>query len=208
MTADTVLLVRHGETEWNREGRMQGWGPTPLNDRGREQARRVGNSLAAEYDIDRIVASDSFRTRETTELIRNAGIDAEPTFDSGWRERGLGIYQGFLRSELNKRFPAFAYDAGALSLEKKPEGGESVAEVYERVGDAWDQLLDSLDGETVLVVTHGGPIRLVLARLYELDALTAIRKFAITNCSLTEIQPESEAVVRENEQLFEPVPPR
>ena len=127
MTPERILLVRHGETDWNREGRLQGWGPTPLNDRGREQARRVGEALATEYDIDRIVASDSFRTRETTEHIRDAGIEPEPTFDPAWRERGLGVYQGFTRAELNDRFPAFAMDAGALSLQEEPEGGETVA---------------------------------------------------------------------------------
>jgi probable phosphoglycerate mutase len=206
VTPERILLVRHGETDWNREGRLQGWGPTPLNDRGREQARRVGEALATEYDIDRIVASDSFRTRETTEHIRDAGIEPEPTFDPGWRERGLGVYQGFTREELNDRFPAFAMDAGALSLQEEPEGGETVAGVYERVVDAWDDLTRTADGETVLVVTHGGPIRVVLSHLNGADILTAIREYDVGNCGLTEIADLE--VVRQSERVFDPVPSR
>ena len=206
MTGNRILLVRHGETDWNREGRLQGWGPTPLNDRGREQARRVGEALATEYDVDRIVASDSFRTRETTEHIRDAGIEPEPTFDPGWRERGLGVYQGFTREELNDRFPAFAMDAGALSLQEEPEGGETVAGVYERVVDAWADLNGTADEETVLVVTHGGPIRVVLSHLNGADILTAIREFDVGNCGVTEVV--DGRIVRQSERVFDPVPPR
>lgn len=185
---------------------MQGWGPTRINERGREQARRLGERLVEQYDIDRIVASDSCRTRETTARIRNAGVSAEPTFEFGWRERGLGIYQGFTAAELNERFPAFSVHSGSVALEKRPEGGESLADVFERVRNAWTDLCDRLDGETVLVVTHGGPIRVVLATLRGEDILTAIEKYAITNCSLTEIRPTG-VVVRENERLFDRVPP-
>jgi len=203
--ATTVLLVRHGETDWNREGRLQGWAPTGLNDRGHEQARRVGAHLADEYDIDSIVASDLCRTRETTAGIKNSDIDAEVTFDSAWRERGLGVYQGFTRAELIDRFPAFALRNGAVSLEERPEGGESYADMYDRIEQAWTDLLDGADGETVLVVTHGGPITIVLAVLNGEDILTAVQRYGISNCGLTEIEPGSEVVHRQDDLLFEPV---
>jgi len=203
--ATTVLLVRHGETDWNRESRMQGWAPTGLNDRGHEQARRAGESIAAEYDVDRIVASDLCRTRETTAGIREAGVDAEVRFDRGWRERALGVYQGFTRTELTDRFPAFAFSNGALTLEEQPEGGESFGEMYGRVEEAWEQLLaDTIDGETVLVVTHGGPITIVLAVLNGDDLMTAVQTYGVSNCGLTEIEPPA-AVHRQDDLLFETV---
>lgn len=208
VTEVRILLVRHGETDWNREGRLQGWGPTPLNERGREQARRLGAVLETEYDIDRIVSSDSFRTRETTENIRNAGIFPEPTFDPSWRERGLGLYQGFTRKELNERFPAFAMDSGALSLEESPEGGETVSGVYDRVVAAWEELAQNTADETVLVVTHGGPVRIVLAHLTSVDILSAIETYEVPNCGLTEITLPGREILRESDRLFEPVPPR
>lgn len=202
--ATTVLLVRHGETDWNREGRMQGWAPTGLNDRGHEQARRLGASLAAEYDIDRVVASDLCRTRETTAGIRDGGVEAEPTFDSGWRERSLGVYQGFTRAELNEQFPAFALYNGALALEEQPEGGESFVEMYERVTDAWQRLLADAGDETVLVVTHGGPITMVLAMFEGRDLLSAVKTYGVKNCGLSEIE-VGEEIRRQDDLLFEPV---
>lgn len=204
---DTILLVRHGETDWNRERRMQGWAPTPLNERGREQARRLGRLLAAEYDIDRIVSSDSLRTRETVAAIRDAGVEPEPMFDPAWRERGLGVYQGFTREELNERFPAFTIGSGALALEEVPEGGETIAGVYERVVGAWNDLQKVADGETVLVVTHGGPIRIVRAHLTGRDMLSAIEQYEVPNCGVTEITVPDMAIRRESECLFDPVPP-
>ncbi|MFC7197079.1 histidine phosphatase family protein [Halosimplex aquaticum] len=69
MTA-TLLLVRHGQTTWNRDGRIQGWADSTLTERGREQARALGSHLSAEYDVDRLVASDLRRTRETVGLLR------------------------------------------------------------------------------------------------------------------------------------------
>jgi probable phosphoglycerate mutase len=206
VTAET-LLVRHGETDWNREGRLQGWAPTPLNDRGREQARRLGVELAAQYDIDRIVASDTTRTRETTAGIRDADIDAEPEFTPAWRERGLGVYQGFTWGELESRFPAFEYGNGLLALEDEPEGGETLVDLYERVREAWQAVTDNAEG-TTLVVTHGGPITVVLAMLDGLDIPAAIDRWSINNCAVTEIELPEERIVRENELLYETVPPR
>ncbi|MFT4947053.1 MAG: putative phosphoglycerate mutase [Natronomonas sp.] len=205
VTAERILLVRHGETDWNREGRLQGWAPTALNDRGHEQARRLGAELAESYDIDGIVASDSLRTRETTAGIRDAGVRPTPVFTSTWRERGLGVYQGFTWGELESRFPAFEYDNGLLALEERPEGGETLTEMYERVLDAWADLREESTG-TTLVVTHGGPITVILAWLNGLDMPSAIGRYSITNCSVTEIE-RPDTIRRENETLFETVPP-
>lgn len=201
-----MLFVRHGETDWNRAGRLQGWGPTNLNDRGRTQAHRVGEALADEYDIDRVVASDLCRTRETAALIGAAGVDAEPTFDSAWRERGLGVYQGFLWTELHDRFPAFALKSGAVALEETPEGGESFVDVYERVATAWDDLRATANGETTLVVTHGGPITVVLGSCKGQDIMTAVNEHSVPNCGVTEIDPANREIRRANEQPFENPP--
>ena len=207
MTAERILLVRHGETDWNREGRLQGWAPTPLNDRGHEQAQRLGTELAQQYDIDRILSSDSLRTRETTAGIRDADIEPEPEFESAWRERGLGVYQGFTWGELESRFPAFEYENGLLALEDRHEGGETLVELYQRVLAAWKELYGQSTG-TALVVTHGGPITVILAWLTDLDIPSAISQYSINNCSVTEIELPGEEIVRENEVLYDPVPPQ
>ena len=202
----TILLVRHGETPWNRAGQIQGWAPTGLTDRGRRQASRLGQALATAYDIDRLVSSDLSRTRETTTQIRQAGVAATPVFDRSWRERHMGIYQGFTREELHDRFPSFAIENGAVALEETPEGGEAFGELYDRVQAGWSQLCDDVGDETVAVVTHGGPITVVLAALKEQDLITAVEQHHISNCSVTAVRPATNDILRENVQPFDNPP--
>lgn len=204
-TPTTVLLVRHGETAWNCNDRMQGWAPTGLNDRGRRQASKMGLLLRDRYEVDRIVASDLRRTRETAALISEAGVGGEPTFDRGWRERDMGVYQGLTREDIDERFPAFTFESGVMAIEEQPEGGERLRDAYERVITNWEQLCADAAGETVLVVTHGGPITVLLGHLKGQDVLTAIAEHAVTNCALTEIRVADEVTVHcEAEKLSEP----
>jgi probable phosphoglycerate mutase len=208
VSATTVVLVRHGETDWNREGRIQGWAPSQLTDRGHQQARALGGHLADAYDVDRLVASDLRRTRETTALLRDAGVDAEPTFDRAWRERDFGVLQGFPKETIFEQFPEYAADSGVVAARERPERGETLLEARERVLDGFGQVLDG-DAETVLVVTHGGPIYLLLGHVRGQDVLTAVTDHSQHNCALNELRvgEESESrrpcetveVVRHNE---------
>ena len=185
----TVLLVRHGETTWNREGRVQGWAPTPLTERGREQARTLGAHLADD-GVDRVVASDLRRAAETARFVGRA-TDAPLAFDRGWRERGFGVYQGLDYRALFEGHPEFALsEVGYAAATAEPEGGESLLAARERVLDALDRLVADLDGETVAVVTHGGPIRMVLGELRGLDVVEAVLELDVDNCSITELRVE------------------
>lgn len=198
---DTVVCLRHGETEWNRTGRTQGWAPVPLNDRGREQARAVRERIAARYDVARIVASDLARTRETAGIVAEA-VDAPVTHDRVWRERHFGVLQGLLGEELFDRFPEFALsEHGRAAAERTPEGGESLVGMRERVTGGWEELIageDSGDDGTALLVAHGGTIKLLLGHLKGLDVPTAVLEQSQHNCAVTEIRVPDE-VVRENE---------
>lgn len=203
-----VLVVRHGETDWNLHGRMQGWAPVPLNDTGREQADSVGRYLAREFDVDRVVASDLERTRETAERV-TAHVDAPVSYDSGWRERHVGVYQGLEYEDVIERFPAFALgETGIEAADRTPESGESLLDVRERVVEAWRSLLDDgpeadpaeREWETALVVTHGGPIYLLLGHLKGMDARTSLREHSQSNCAVNELRVDGDdaEVVREN----------
>jgi len=182
----TVLLVRHGETDWNRAGRIQGWAPVGLNDRGREQASALGEALSTDYNIDRLVASDLRRTRETAALLVDAGVDAEPSFEDGWRERNVGIYQGLEREELYDRYPALLADS-VMGVREQPDGGERLLDVRERVLDSWHQLRENTTGATTVVVTHGGPLAVLLGHLKGQDLTTAVMGHSLSNCTITEI---------------------
>ncbi|WP_436909857.1 histidine phosphatase family protein [Halosimplex marinum] len=202
MTA--IVAVRHGETTWNRQQRLQGWAPAPLTDLGREQADRLGAVLAEGYEIDRVLSSDLCRAEETAEILLEH-VDAPVAFESAWRERDLGVHQGLSVDEMSERFPE--YDLGAVGPEaanRRPESGESLADVRERVIERWETTLtESEPGETVLIVTHGGPIRLLLGHVKGLDIVEAILEQSQENCSINEFAFDRETgavrIVREND---------
>lgn len=171
----TVLLARHGETAWNRAGRVQGWAPTRLTDRGRAQADDLAAAVAA-AEPDRLVASDLTRARETAERVAAAtGLGVET--DRRWRERDAGRLQGLDADGLYERFPRLSLaddDASADAVDARPPGGESLAAVRERVLDAWTDLrADLAPSATAAVVTHAVPIDAV-------RAAAAGREFAAT----------------------------
>lgn len=191
----TVLLVRHGETTWNVEGRVQGWTGAPLSGRGREQARTTGAYLAG-VGVDRLVVSDLQRTQETARLFEDGGLDVDRTFEQGWRERNFGDYQAFDRTTVADRRPDFDPEGSLTAVETVP-GGESLDEFVRRVAAACESVLADIDdGETVCVVTHGGPIRTVVADLTGRDMPSLAREWAPDNCSVTEIDPAEGTVLR------------
>jgi probable phosphoglycerate mutase len=141
----TILLARHGETDWNRDLRVQGHSDTPLNETGRAQARELARSLAAE-PIHAIYASDLARARETAEIVaeaRKLEVSSEP----GLRERSFGSWEGLTRQEIDDRFGA-----------RSTHDGESDEAVRVRMLAAVHRIVASHPAEVVLVVSHGGAL--------------------------------------------------
>ena len=207
----TVVLLRHGETDWNRDQRVQGWAPVGLNERGREQARAAGEHLASAYAIDTAIVSDLCRTRETAALAGESGLP-DPLFDRNWRERGFGVLQGLSYEDAFGDRPEFdVTSGGAEALEARPENGESLLDCQERVLEGWTSVLDAVgpDG-TILVVTHGGPIYVLLAHLEGIDLPTMFDREHQSNCAVNEIRvdttkpggdPDTE-IVRQNNTSY------
>lgn len=184
-----LLAVRHGETEWNRTGRLQGWAPVGLNERGQDQARALAADpppvLETATPVDRVVTSDLERTRETTRLLAEPlGLpDPEPV--RAFRERHLGVYQGLPVDQVVERHPELEDIGSITGLPTTPEGGESLADLAERVRDGVARLEGDLgDEETALVVTHGGPIRVMLAEATGVPLERAVREHRPENCSV------------------------
>ena len=193
----STLLIRHGETRWNAAGRIQGWAPVPLSDRGHEQAAQVGAVLAADddVDVDRIVSSDLRRTHETATAIAEAvGVDVET--DPRLRERDFGVFQGLSSATFFERHPAFdLLEAGADALSIAPESGESWTAVHERVRAAAADVADRPG--TTAVVTHVNPIRLLVGERRGLDPIRSLTELSFANCSVSEIT--ADEVVREDD---------
>ncbi|ELK54633.1 phosphoglycerate mutase family protein, partial [Haloferax sp. BAB-2207] len=187
----TLLLARHGETTWNRAGRVQGWAPVSLTERGREQADALARHVADSYEVDRLVSSDIERAQETARPVaRELGL--EPVLDSAWRERDVGSFQGLEFDELTDQYPQYFLSAvGAPAARERPPSGESLVEVRRRVLNAHEGLADSLDAdETVLVVSHGAPIRLSLGEVKGLDIVETMLSQPLDNGGICEFEVE------------------
>lgn len=184
----TIVVVRHGETPWNREGRMQGWAPVPLNDTGREQAAAAGAWLADRYEFDAVHASDLHRCRETVEyLLPELDGDSEPSFEQAWRERDVGVYQGLTYGDVFDRFPEFGLgEAAVAAADEVPDSGESLLDVKARVTDRFETLLAAArPDETRLVVTHGGPVYMLLSHVTDAPVDEAMLDNHVDNCGVT-----------------------
>lgn len=185
----TVLLVRHGESTWNRQGRVQGWAATTLTDRGRDQARTLAAHLQERYAVDRVIASDLLRAQETAREIAGT-VGVEPSFCAGWRERDFGDLQGLHSETMFERHPQHSLDdVGYAAAEERPAGGESLLDTRERVLRAWSDLRASLPrDETAVVVTHSGPIYLLLGHLAGDTIVEAMLDRELGNCSINEVR--------------------
>lgn len=148
--ATTIVLVRHGETDWNRERRWQGHADRPLNETGRAQARELAEALADE-PFDAVYSSDLLRAHETARIVaERKGLDVTAVPDL--RETRFGSWEGLTDDDVAHRFPGLG----------RPEDAESREEMATRVLEAIRRIAETHPDQRVLVVTHGGPVRAVL----------------------------------------------
>lgn len=169
----TVLLVRHGESAWNALGRWQGQADPALSSHGEQQALRAARTLA-DRQIDRIVASDLQRARETASLIaRHLGL-AAPLLDRALREVDVGEWTGLTRPQIEARWPQLMNAWARGRLERTP-GGESLTQVRDRVTRAIAAIVESERRRgvqsTVLVISH----RRAISTLEETAGVTPVR---------------------------------
>lgn len=163
MEATRIIAVRHGETSWNVDSRIQGQMDIQLNDTGVWQARRVGAALAGEL-VSALYSSDLGRAHETARCIaERVGIPvvAHP----GLRERRFGLFEGRTFDEIHRDWPEHASNWRKRIPEwEPPEGGESLVQLRERVSRTVRDLAARHPGEQIVVVAHGG----VLDTLYRI----------------------------------------
>jgi len=155
----TLFVARHGQTDWNFEHRWQGHADPPLNSAGREQAASLAESLVGR-GIEAVVSSDLRRAVETAEIAAvRLGLSVE--LDARLREVDVGEWSGLTSAEVQARYP----DGYRRRLAGRTgwEHGEEIGAMAERVVAALLDVAERHHGRGVLVVTHGGPIRAVLA---------------------------------------------
>ncbi|HZP85345.1 MAG TPA: histidine phosphatase family protein [Burkholderiales bacterium] len=181
MSDTRFTVVRHGETAWNAQGRIQGNLDSPLNEEGLAQAILLGERLARER-FDAVYCSDLGRVLQTIQpFVDHTRI--EPIRSPQLRERHLGVFQGLTSEECMQRYPdEYKRFHGREPDHAVPEG-ESIRQVYARVSSFFNQAAARHSGQALLIVTHGG----ILDALYRLVTNTPLdrrRDFPIYNASL------------------------
>ena len=161
----TILIARHGQSDWNHEKRWQGHADRPLTERGREQAQALADRLA-HIELDAVYSSDLKRARDTAAVVAESqGLELRQLPDL--REVDVGSWSGLTRAEAEERFP----EGFARWRDGYPgwKDGETYEAMTDRVLRAVDEIAAEHEGGRVLVVSHGGPIRAMHAAALGLD---------------------------------------
>lgn len=178
-----IYLIRHGETVFNRDGRVQGHTESDLSELGREQARRVGDRIRG-VDFDAVFTSPLRRAEETCSIA----IDAQTEFETrtGLKEINLGAWEGRKASELRREFPEEVKLWFHRPTEIHIENGETISEFRARVSAEMASIRETFPDGTLAVFTHGGVICTYLTSLLEMK-LDHIWRFKIRNGSVTRV---------------------
>jgi len=185
MTATEFIVVRHGETAWNAQGRIQGHLDSPLNEEGLAQALLVGDCLARE-SFSHLYSSDLGRALQTAQPIADrSGLRVQP--ETRLRERHLGIFQGLTGIECEHRSRDDYLRFKAREPDHVIPEGESIRQVYDRVRGVFTALLERHREQRIVVVTHGGILD-ALYRFVNQVPLGKARDFSIFNASINVVR--------------------
>jgi probable phosphoglycerate mutase len=198
MDVTRILLVRHGETDWNAAGRIQGHSDTPLNAAGHEQARRVARRLARE-PVQALYSSDLARASQTATAIGHT-LGLPVVTSPRLRERQYGVWEGLTAAEIQARFPEQFAEWRARSTDFAPPQGESRSQLLTRALAELQAIARRHAREVVVVVTHGGFCYVLINHI--LGSVDGDRReFAFGNASIhtLEVIAERWSVISVNE---------
>lgn len=182
--ATRLIAVRHGETAWNVEARLQGQLDIPLNPRGADQARRAARVLSDDA-IDVVVSSDLARAHATAQAI--ASFNRCPLLlDPGLRERSFGSFQGLTHQEVADRWPEQSARWKSRDPDFAPGDGESLRTFFARCVEATLRIAEAHAGRTVVLVAHGGVMD-CLYRAASRIPLDAQRSWSLDNAAINRL---------------------
>jgi probable phosphoglycerate mutase len=182
-----LRLIRHGETDWNAQGRIQGHLDIPLNQRGREQAHQLAEQLAGS-GARLVLSSDLSRAAQTARIIADR-LGAPLRLEPALRERNLGALQGKTAADLGGADGGQTFVARMVNdPSARPLGGESLEEFRARVAALVEELVRHPPAPDIVVVSHGGAIRAALLALVGSDRRDVLPR--VGNCSVTVVAVE------------------
>ena len=183
MTITRFCLVRHGETDWNAEHRLQGHTDIDLNQHGLAQAEQMAHALKRiELQFDVLYTSDLRRAAKTAQAIEELFAVSAIT-DAELRERNLGALQGLTTDEAPAQEPVLWKSHLSRNIEESLRGGESIQQFANRVHKALEKIREQHVGKTILLVSHGGTLDMMY-RLASNQPLEAQKVVAVPNASL------------------------
>ena len=156
MQLTRLIIIRHGETEWNLEGRIQGHKDSPLTESGRAQAEAIATRLQ-EMEVNALYSSDLGRAYATAQFVSNkTGHDI--LTDKRLRELNLGVFEGLTEEEVRKRYPKEYVFLKKREPDYTYPGGESYGQFSARVIACLEELMDKHKGDQIVAITHGGAL--------------------------------------------------
>lgn len=179
-----IVAIRHGETAWNADTRIQGHTDIPLNATGREQARRLARAVAHD-ELGAVYASDLARAHETAAAIAGP-LGLAVRSEAGLRERAFGVFEGLTFPEIEQRWPGQAQRWRRRDPDFGPEGGERLADFYARCTAAAAAIAARHSGETIALVAHGGVMDCLYRAALRI-ALDAPRTWQLGNATVNRL---------------------
>ena len=181
MKETEIILIRHGETEWNSQKRMQGHSNSDLSEVGRGQIQALGE-LMKNVSFDHIYSSDSLRTSQTAEAITQySGHKIQ--FDQRIREKNLGVFEGLTSTEAKERHPEVYRLFKTAGANYVIDEGESTRQLLERALEFIEEIRLRHPQERVVMVTHGGVVRVLMKHALGLS-IDAPTRFIIKNTGI------------------------
>jgi alpha-ribazole phosphatase len=176
-----LLLIRHGQTNWNLEQRFQGQSDIPLNETGRKQAQALADRLSAE-PFDAVYSSDLQRATETAKIICASQIHS----DARLREVNFGDWEGLIYDEIKAKYPEPLAAWEADIFKNAPPHGETLEGLAVRVQSMLDELRKKNDDQNILIVAHGGVLQTLICIALKLPP-TMYWQFHLSTASLSEV---------------------
>ena len=181
MKETEIILIRHGETDWNSQQRMQGHSNSDLSEVGRGQIQALGE-LMKNVSFDHIYSSDSLRARQTAEAITQySGHTLQ--FDQRIREKNLGVFEGLTSTEAKERHPEIYRLFKTAGANYVIDEGESTQQLLERALEFIEEIRLRHPQERVVMVTHGGVVRVLMKHALGLS-IDAPTRFIIKNTGI------------------------
>jgi len=182
-----LYVTRHGETEFNAQGRYAGSTDVPLNEKGFAQAKELALRLKG-MRFDAIACSPMLRARQTADIVC-AALDMPYVIYENFYERNMGVYEGLSREEVQELYPEMWNRKCTMKPDDAPDGGETLRQVCDRVDRGMERLRRDFEGKTILLICHGFVAR-AMNRYCKGLSFEEMANFTLGNCEVVEYELE------------------